>query len=140
MTVRYRLLAPSDAAILDDVADDVFDEPIVPARAEAYLADPTNLLMVAIDGTTVIGQCAACIHRHPDRVTELYIDNLGVAPTHQRRGVARELVNRMFVAGKARGCEEAWVGTEPDNEAANRLYEKFEGEPAEAFNLYLYRL
>mgnify|MGYP002403789331 CR=1 FL=1 len=140
MTIRYRLLSLADAAVLLNVADDVFDEPIVPERALAYLADTTNLMMVAIDGDIVVGQCAAVIHRHADRATELYVENLGVAPSHRRRGIGRELVARMFEAGRARGCREAWVGTEPDNDPANRLYEAFDGEPAEAFNLYLYRL
>lgn len=140
MTVRYRLLSIADAAVLLDVAEDVFDEDIVPERVLAYLADATNLMIVAIDGATVVGQCAAVVHRHPDQATELYIDNLGVAPTHQRRGIARELVARMFDAGRARGCREAWVGTEPDNDPANRLYEALGAEPVETFNLHLYKL
>lgn len=140
MTVRYLLLSPGDASVLLDVAEDVFDKEIVPERAAAYLADAANLMMVAVDGATVVGQCAAVIHRHPDRATELYLDNLGVAPSHRRRGIARELVGRMFEAGRARGCEEAWVGTEPDNGPANRLYESLGGEPAEVFNMYVCKL
>jgi ribosomal protein S18 acetylase RimI-like enzyme len=140
MTVRYKLLSLADASVLLDVADDVFDEPLVPQRILAYLADTTNLMVVAIDGRTVVGQCAAVIHRHPDQATELYIDNLGVAPSHQRQGIARALVARMFEAGRERGCAEAWVGTEPDNDAANALYRALGAEPAEAFNMYVYRL
>jgi ribosomal protein S18 acetylase RimI-like enzyme len=112
----------------------------LPERAKAYLADPTNLLLVAIDRKMVIGQCAACIHRHPDRVTELYVDNLGVADGYKRRGFGRELITRMFSEGKARGCDEAWVGTEVDNDPANRLYEQFTGESVETFNLHSYKL
>jgi aminoglycoside 6'-N-acetyltransferase I len=140
MAIRYKLLSLADASVLLDVADDVFDEPLVPQRILAYLADTTNLMVVAIDGNTVVGQCASVIHRHPDKATELYLDNLGVAPSHQRRGIARELVARMFAAGRERGCTEAWVGTEPDNDAANALYRALGAEPVEAFNMYVYRL
>lgn len=140
MAIRYKLLSLADASVLLNVDEDAFDEAINPGRALAYLADTTNLMVVAIDGGKVIGQCAAVIHRHPDQATELYIDNLGVAETHKRQGIARELVARMFEAGRERGCKEAWVGTEPDNEAANGLYRSLRGEPAEPFNLYLYKL
>ena len=37
------------------------------------------------------------------------------------------------------GCEEAWVGTEPDNVPARRLYES-RGAEAEAFVMYVYKL
>lgn len=140
MTIRYLHLSPADAHALLDVAGDVFDEPIVPERVRAYLADDAHIMVVAIDGATVVGQCAAVIHRHPDQATELYIDNLGVAETHRRRGIARELVARMFEIGRARGCAEAWVGTELDNDAANALYAGLGAEPVETFNLHLYKL
>src|SRR5690606_27191410 len=67
MTARYKLLSLADAAVLLDVDEDCFDEAIVPGRVLAYLADTTNRMVVAIDGTKVVGQCAAVIHRHPDR-------------------------------------------------------------------------
>jgi aminoglycoside 6'-N-acetyltransferase I len=41
--------------------------------------------------------------------------------------------------GRARGCEEAWVGTEPDNEATNAFYQALGSEP-ETFRLHLFRL
>ncbi len=140
MAIRYKLLSLADASVLLNVDEEAFDAPVDPGRVLAYLADTTNLMVVAIDGGTVIGQCAAVIHRHPDQPTELYIDNLGVAPAWQRRGVARELLRQMFEAGRARGCAEAWVGTEPDNDPANGLYRSLGGAAAETFNLYLYKL
>ena len=140
MAIRYQLLSPTEWSVLLNVEEDTFDEAIIPERAVAYLADPTNLLLVAMDGKTVIGQCAACIHRHPDRLTELYIDNLGVSDGFKRRGIGRELITRMFSEGKSRGCEEAWVATEVDNDPANRLYEQFRSEPAEKVNMHSYRL
>ncbi len=48
----------------------------------------------------------------------------------------------MFALGKSLGCEEAWVGTEPDNVAARALYEsrKEPSESAETFVMYVYQL
>ena len=41
---------------------------------------------------------------------------------------------------RARGCAESWVGTEPDNAAANALYAGLGGDPVESFHLYHYDL
>ena len=116
-------LGPDDAGMLERVADDVFDGPIEPARAAAYLAEPSHLMTVAVLNGQVIGQCQAVIHRHIDQPTELYLDNLGVAEAFKRRGVASRLVQAMFAWGRELGCEEAWVGTEPDNAEGRGFYE-----------------
>ncbi|TPJ33971.1 GNAT family N-acetyltransferase [Mesorhizobium sp. B2-8-3] len=142
MNVEIRRLHPGDDALVMRVADDVFDEPVRPDRLAACLAAPGHFMIVAIVGQTVVGQCAAVIHRHPDKVSEFYIDEVGVAPPFQRRGIARKMLDAMFEIGREHGCEEAWVGTEPDNEPARALYET-RREPhgkAEDFVMYVYRL
>jgi ribosomal protein S18 acetylase RimI-like enzyme len=138
------LLKPDDIAVLENVHPDVFDEPVRMDRAKAHLADPANHMMVAMHDGLVVAQVAAVIHRHPDKVTELYIDEVGVAEPWRRRGLAREMLKRMFAHAKAQGCEEVWVGTEPDNGPARKLYESlqhaFDGGPAEEFVMYVYNL
>ena len=135
-------LSPDDAAVLDRVADEVFDEPVRPERLAAYLAEPGHVMLVAIVGRIVVGQCAAVVHRHPDKVTELYIDEVGVAPAFQRKGIARAMVEKMLAVGRELGCGEAWVGTEPDNLPARGLYERLEvkRDEAENFVMYVYYL
>jgi ribosomal protein S18 acetylase RimI-like enzyme len=115
---------------------------VAPDRLSAYLAEPNHIMLVALVGGEIVGQCAAVIHRHPDKLTELYIDEVGVAPKLHRQGIARQMLERMLDIGRERGCGEAWVGTEPDNVPARRLYEtsKAKGEPAETFVMYLYDL
>ena len=116
-------LDEANAGLLDTVADDVFDDVVDPARLAAYIAQPGHLMTVAFAGGRVIGQCQAVIHRHVDRPTELYIDNLGVAEAFRRRGVASRLVQATFAWGRELGCEEAWVGTEPGNAEGRGFYE-----------------
>lgn len=132
-------LGPGDAAILDRIASEVFDEPVLPERLAAYLAEPGHVMLVAIADGEVIAQVAAVVHRHPDKVTELYVDEVGVSDGWRRRGIARRMVERMFEIGRELGCGEAWVGTEHDNEPARGLYQGLgaEGEP---FVMYLYEL
>ena len=135
-------LSPGDAAVLDRVANEVFDEPVRPERLAAYLAEPGHVMLVAIVGRIVVGQCAAVVHRHPDKVTELYIDEVGVAPAFQRKGIGIALVEQMLAVGRELGCGEAWVGTEPDNLPARGLYERLEvkRDEAENFVMYVYYL
>ncbi|AZO65407.1 GNAT family N-acetyltransferase [Mesorhizobium mediterraneum] len=142
MKMEIRRLLPGDDALVMRVAEDVFDEPVRPDRLAAYLASPGHFMIVALADGVVVGQCAAVIHRHPDKVSELYIDEVGVAPAFQRQGTATRMLDAMFALGREHGCEEAWVGTEPDNVAARALYEA-RREPhgeAEGFVMYVYRL
>ncbi|WP_404925646.1 GNAT family N-acetyltransferase [Mesorhizobium sp. ORM16] len=136
-----RLDAGNDALVMR-VALDVFDEPVRPDRLAVYLREPGHFMVVALADGVTVGQCAAIIHRHPDKATELYIDEVGVSPAFQRQGIARKMLGAMFAIGRENGCEEAWVGTEPDNRAARALYEsrKETHESAESFLMYVYQL
>jgi ribosomal protein S18 acetylase RimI-like enzyme len=120
--VEIEQVTSANADLLRNVAAEVFDLPVDPARLAKYAASAGHLMLVAREGALVIGQIAAVIHRHPDKPTELYIDELGVAPPWQRQGIGRRLLEAMLELGRAQGCEEVWVGTEPHNVAANTLY------------------
>lgn len=109
-------------ARLGEVAADVFDAEIDPGRAGAWLASGDVVLVVAIADACVIGQIQGIILRHPDQASELFIDNLGVTPAWQRRGVATALVDRIGVIARDHGCAGLWVLTEPGNAAACGFY------------------
>ena len=137
MEVQIIRAAPAQAGLLDRVAEDVFDERIDLGRLAAYLADPSHLMVLAVSNGEVIGQARGVVHRHPDEPTELYIDNLGVTPVRKREGVATRLLDDLVAWGRSLGCEQAWVGTEVDNEAARALYQG-RGSDAETFVMYFY--
>jgi aminoglycoside 6'-N-acetyltransferase I len=137
--VEIKRLGAGDAAVLARVGEDVFDEPIDPERVTAYLAEPGHIMLVALADDEVVAQVAAVIHRHPDKPTELYLDEVGVAPDFRRQGLAKRMVGEMLALGRAAGCEEAWVGTELDNEPARKLYQS-RGGVAEPFVMYVYKL
>ncbi len=71
MDYVIKRIVKGEEACLDRVAPDVFDEPVNKARLGAYLDDPGHILLAAIANGTIIGQCAAVIHRHPDKPSEL---------------------------------------------------------------------
>ena len=122
MSITVRIAGPCDTGLFENVAADVFDDHIAPDKLAACLADPNIILCVAHCDGLLVGQVLAMIHRHPDTVTELYIDNVGVAPSHQRRGIATRMIKEAMCKGREHGCEEVWVGTEPDNAPALSLY------------------
>lgn len=137
--VVIRMLDSGDAAVLDRVAPDVFDHAIDPRWTAEFFADPRHHLAAAIDDGQVVGFASGVHYLHPDKPPELFINEVGVAPTHQGQGIARRLMETLLEHGRALGCTQAWVGTEQTNTAANRLYASAGGVPEE-FVLYAFRL
>lgn len=140
MAFNVRRMRAGDETAFQSIAPEVFDEPVVPERLHAYLREPGHIMVLALEGELVIGQCAGVIHRHPDKPTELYVDEVGTASTHRRLGVARAMMDELFAWGRELGCTEAWLGTELDNDAANALYRRLTPIEDEAIQYYLFRL
>ena len=113
----------SNESLLQQVASDVFDRSIRADWLENCLHEPANMLLVAAENQVVVGQLLATIQQHVDAPPALYIDNLGVAPSHQRRGIARRLVQKATGIALAAGAREVWVVTEHENQAARAFYE-----------------
>ncbi len=130
MSIEIRLLGPGDTAVLDRVADDVFDNPLNAAATRAFLDDPRHHLAVAIDDGRVVGFVSAVHYVHPDKPRpELWINEVSVAETHRERGLGKGMMRAVLAAGQALGCSEAWVLTERDNMPAMRLYASLGGAP-----------
>jgi len=141
MTVSIRLLRHDEAAVLDNVADDVFDKPIDPRWCAEFFADPRHHLVVALDGDLVVGMASGVHYVHPDKAPQLFINEVAVAPTHQGQGIGRRIVATLVAHGEALGCEEAWVLTSSDNEPAKRMYRAAGAIPDEELTvMFTYRL
>jgi aminoglycoside 6'-N-acetyltransferase I len=119
---EVRLLGPGDGAVLARVAPGVFDNPVHPRWSAEFLADPRHHLAVAVDEGMVVGMASAVHYVHPDKAPELWINEVGVAPTHHNRGIARRLLAALFDRGRELGCGQAWVLTDRGNPAAMRMY------------------
>ena len=123
-----RILGPGDAAVLDRVAPDVFDHALDAGWTAEFLADSRHHLAVALDGDTVVGMASAVHYVHPDKPPELWVNEVGVAPTHEGRHIGRNLMRALFDRGRELGCAEAWLGTDESNAAARRMYAAVGGE------------
>jgi aminoglycoside 6'-N-acetyltransferase I len=116
------LLGPSDAALLDRLAPEVFDHDVQPDWCEDFLSDPRHHLVVARVDDIVVGMASAVDYLHPDKAPQLWINEVGVSPAHRGQGIGRRLVERLVELARELGCTEAWVLTDAGNAAANRLY------------------
>src|SRR3954451_21712095 len=122
MAIDIRVLGPSDEDVLTRVAQGMFDHDVDPALSSEFLHDPRHHLAVALDEDTVVGFASGVHYVHPDKPAELWINEVGVAPTHRGHGIGRRLVDALLERGRSRGCRQSWVATEPGNVAARRLY------------------
>jgi len=121
--VTIRVLGTADASVLDRVASDVFDNDIDGRWAAEFFSDPRHHLAVALDDDRVVVGMASAVHYvHPDKPPELWVNEVGIAPSHQRQGIGRALLEALFARGRELGCGEAWVLTEDANTAARGLY------------------
>jgi len=120
--LEIRILGSSDATVLRNVASGVFDHDLNPALVAEFLRDERHHLAVAIEDGAVIGFASGVHYVHPDKPAELWINEVGVAPDHHRRGVGKAIIEALLQHAKALGCHEAWVLTDRTNHAAMRLY------------------
>ena len=87
------------------------------------LADPAVYVFAAFEGERRAGFVSA--YRFPSLTEEcdlVYIYDVYVAPADQASGVGRRLMESIIAAGRRDGATEAWVGTDLDNQAAQRLF------------------
>jgi aminoglycoside 6'-N-acetyltransferase I len=123
MTTEVRLLGGHEASVLERVAPGVFDNAVDPRWTAEFFADPRHHLVVALDGDVVVAMASAVHYCHPDKAPQLWINEVGVATTHQGRGIGKRLLERLMELAAKLECTEAWVLTDRANTIAQRLYE-----------------
>ena len=112
----------ADAAAIDAGAE-LFDAPPEEAATARFLADPGHHLLFAYDEDgRPIGMVSGVETTHPDKATEMFLYELGVAEHARRRGVATALVDALGALARNRGCHGMWVAVDPDNLAALATY------------------
>ena len=126
--ITLKTLSRADLLLLLNVADDVFDNPIDEVFASEFLNDPRHHIVAALVDDVIIGFASAVHYIHPDKPPELWINEVGVAPSHQRQGVGKALIKEMLRLGGELGCKTAWLTTERSNVPANRLYSTTGGQ------------
>ena len=130
-----RIERVTDAAAVH-AAGELFDDPPRPDATERFLASPGHHLLFAYDDAElVVGMVSGVETTHPDKGTEMFLYELGVAPEARRLGVGTALVRALATLARERGCYGMWVGTEPDNAAAVATYRRAGATARDAFVL-----
>src|SRR5436309_11756640 len=85
-------------------------------------------MLVAFEGELPVGFVLAheLPRRHGDR-SKLFVYEVDVAETHQRRGIASALLAQLAELARERGIRVGFVLTDEDNVAANALYRRAGG-------------
>lgn len=119
---EVKILKAGDGHILENVAQGVFDHPIKPDQAAAFLNDPLHHLAVALEGDLVVGMASGVKYFHPDKEPSFWINEVGVAPNYRKQGIAKSLIHALLKTGRECGCDGAWVLTDRSNPIAMQLY------------------
>lgn len=131
----------SESHLLDRVASGVFDHAVQPDLLIEFLANPSNILVVALEEGVVVGMATGIVYVHPDKPRQLFVNEVGVDDAFQGRGLGKQLVRALLDEGQRRGAVEAWVATEWENEAARALYRSTGGQESDdRIVMYLYPL
>lgn len=141
MSIEIVLLSTANAELLKDIAPEVFDHEINPQYLEAFLGDPRHIMYLAVDNNVVVGMASAVEYFHPDKPPQIWINEVGVALSHRKRGIGRQLVQELVASAKDRSCVYAWLGTSTDNVAAQACFSSVpEVETPQPFLLYEWEL
>ncbi|WP_414937517.1 GNAT family N-acetyltransferase [Amycolatopsis sp. cmx-11-51] len=103
-------------------AEHLFDGPAQRKASEKFLSGEENHLLIAYEDGRPAGMITGTEVTHPDKGTEMFLNELDVSPDYQRRGIGRDLVDALAGIARERGCRGMWVGVETDNEAALATY------------------
>ncbi len=135
-TITLRHLGPDDLDMLLGVKEGLFDNPILPDQAKAFLADPQHEILLALDGSDVVGMATGQILLHPDKPPAFFIAEVGVRDEYQRQGIAKRLCDRLMQVARDRGCEGIWLATETDNAVARALYRSLDARETGGIVVY----
>src|SRR6185436_789529 len=108
MSITVRILKADDQQLLARVATGVFDHSVQDRLSQEFLSDARHHLAVAIDSGVVVGMASAVHYVHPDKEPQLWINEVGVAPTHQNQGLGKQLVTALLGLARELKCTEAW--------------------------------
>lgn len=120
-TMQVKRLRSGDERELEK-AGPCFDRPIQADAATRFLESENHYMLVAYEHQAVAGFITGIETTHPDKGTEMFLYELGVAEEFRRKGIGTKLVNALAEIARARGCYGMWVLTAEDNVAALTTY------------------
>ena len=135
MTLPIQRLGPNDIALMRGINAmfaDVFEDPDHYASAppgdewlHAQLANPAVIALAALDGAAVVGALTGYVlPKLEQQCSEIYIYDLAVAVSHQRRGIATALIGHLQDMARQIGAWVIYVQADYGDDPAVALYTK----------------
>lgn len=116
-----RRLRPGDETVLEALAEQADPR-------TALLHDERTVFLAAFAGERPVGFAFGYVlPRRHGKPASMFVYEIEVEERYRRRGIATELMRRLLAE-----APEAFVLTEPDNDAANALYSSLGGTRSEA--------
>jgi [ribosomal protein S18]-alanine N-acetyltransferase len=117
-TVITRLEGRKDLDAVIEIDQTSFSSPWTRQMYEEELRNHQSFIFVARRaGCPVVGYCSFRVV-----LDEIHVNNIAVRPGWRRRGIGRDLVQRLFAEGRARRCHAATLEVRRSNAGALRLY------------------
>jgi len=132
-------LAQAMARLMPQLADSV--PPPTRAELEAIVASPATTLFVACDSTQqgrIVGTLTLALFRIPTGL-RAWIEDVVVDASARGKGVGELLCKAALEKARAAGAAKVDLTSNPQREAANRLYQRLGFDRRET-NAYRYRL
>ncbi|HEY5092540.1 MAG TPA: GNAT family N-acetyltransferase [Acidimicrobiales bacterium] len=124
--MEIRHMGPDDQGRVTQ-AEFLFDGPALTTATRQFLNDARHHLLIAYDESEPVGFVTGVEMTHPDKGTEMFLYELEVKESYQRKGIGTMLVARLEVLARERGCYGMWVLTSDDNAAALATYKSAGG-------------
>lgn len=117
-----------------DEANDLCDYDA--ASLAYYLRQADTLFLACHESSTgkLMGIASGRILPKPyEKSRWLYVDEVDTAADQRKRGAGRAIMQAFLEIAQSEACDEVWLGTEPDNEPANALYQSLKPSEIESF-------
>lgn len=143
--IRPKFLKPTDdlSSVVEWLNNDElwedYDQKFSEVSLSNFLQDPNHYYLLAYVGDKIAGASHAYLMQHPAGPKYFFIDEVDTIKDHRRQGVASAMVKELIKKSVDLGADEAWLGTEDDNEPAKALYEKLNPSEVEHGPIYMYK-
>ena len=122
--IDIRRLGLGDLDAIDAIEQRAYPTPWSRAMFASELAKPTSICLGAFDGTELIGYIVNSRY-----VDAWHVMNVAVDPDHRRRGIATQLLDRLFELTQDDERRGYTLEVRISNDPAIRLYERLGFEP-----------
>ena len=120
VTEIRRLVSGDEDRVREAAA--LFDHAPRPDATRRFLASADHHLLVAYASGEPAGFVTGVELTHPDKGTEMFLYELGVAQRFRRKGIGTMLVAALRDLAVERGCYGMWVLTDRSSDAALATY------------------